>query len=70
LRDLSAEDALILVEWPERGLGALPAPDLTVGIRYEARGRHLSLMAATPKGAALVAALSGGPGSPARFPSA
>jgi tRNA threonylcarbamoyladenosine biosynthesis protein TsaE len=69
LRDLSAEDAVILVEWPERGLGALPAPDLTVRIRYEARGRHLSLMAATPEGAALVAALSGGPRSPARFPS-
>jgi len=69
LRDLSAEYALILVEWPERGLGALPAPDLTISLRYEAPGRHLTLMAVTPEGAALVAALSGGPGSPARFPS-
>jgi tRNA threonylcarbamoyladenosine biosynthesis protein TsaE len=64
LRDLSAEDVLILVEWPERGLGALPAPDLTVSIRYGVRGRHLTLGASTPEGSALVAALAGGTGSP------
>jgi tRNA threonylcarbamoyladenosine biosynthesis protein TsaE len=63
LRDLSAEDALLLVEWPERGLDALPAPDLTIRIRYQSRGRHLTLSASTPEGAALVGALCGREGS-------
>jgi tRNA threonylcarbamoyladenosine biosynthesis protein TsaE len=54
LRDLTGEDALLLVEWPERGLGALAAPDLIVRIRYGAEGRHLALSAATPEGEALI----------------
>lgn len=43
LRDLSGEDAILLVEWPERGAGTLPPADLTIRIRYQANGRHLTL---------------------------
>jgi tRNA threonylcarbamoyladenosine biosynthesis protein TsaE len=58
LRDLSGEDALLLVEWPERGMGALAAPDLTVRIRYGAEGRHLALSASSGEGAVVIAALA------------
>jgi tRNA threonylcarbamoyladenosine biosynthesis protein TsaE len=54
LRDLSDEDALLLVEWPERGAGTLPPPDLIFRIRYQAKGRHLTLDAMTPEGYAVV----------------
>jgi tRNA threonylcarbamoyladenosine biosynthesis protein TsaE len=45
LRDLLDEDALWLVEWPERGAGLLPAADLTIAIEYLPRGRRLTLRA-------------------------
>ncbi len=44
LRDLSGEDALLLVEWADRGAGALPPPDLTIRIQYRPHGRHLTLI--------------------------
>lgn len=69
LRDLSGEDAILLVEWPERGSGTLPPADLTIRIRYQTEGRHLTLTAMTPEGGTLVRSidasrpLSGGPGT-------
>lgn len=35
-----ADPALWLVEWPERGAGALPAPDLVVDLAIEGPGRR------------------------------
>jgi tRNA threonylcarbamoyladenosine biosynthesis protein TsaE len=57
LRDLLAEDAVWMVEWPERGLGVLPPPDLTILIEYAPNGRCLRLCAATPSGRAVIDAL-------------
>jgi tRNA threonylcarbamoyladenosine biosynthesis protein TsaE len=58
LRDLLAEDALWMVEWPDRGLGALPLPDLRIAIRVAGAGRHLCVTAETPVGCALLEALA------------
>jgi len=41
LRDLLAGDPILLVEWPERGIGVLPAPDLKIHINHLADGRRL-----------------------------
>lgn len=38
LRDLLTADAALLIEWPERGAGILPAADLSIAIRYQAGG--------------------------------
>lgn len=38
-----ADAALWLVEWPERGAGALPAPDLRLDLGIEGRGRTARL---------------------------
>ena len=34
VRDLLMSDAILLIEWPERGVGALPEADLSVAIAY------------------------------------
>ncbi len=50
LRDMLEEDAIMLVEWPEQGAGALPEPDLMIHIRYLDQGRELTVSAATEQG--------------------
>lgn len=41
---------LWLVEWPERGAGGLPPPDLEVVISLAAQGRRVALAACSPLG--------------------
>ncbi|MCW2038705.1 tRNA (adenosine(37)-N6)-threonylcarbamoyltransferase complex ATPase subunit type 1 TsaE [Xanthomonas campestris] len=45
---------LWLVEWPERGAGALPAADLDVELAVAGEGRTLTLRGASPSGQAWV----------------
>jgi tRNA threonylcarbamoyladenosine biosynthesis protein TsaE len=63
LRDMLAEAALLLVEWPERGSGFLPSADLSIDLEFTGEGREARLLAATPVGQqwldSLVAADSG-----------
>jgi tRNA threonylcarbamoyladenosine biosynthesis protein TsaE len=57
LRDLAAQRASLLVEWPERGSGILPPADVVVNMEYVRSGRDAKLMAATLAGDRLVAVL-------------
>lgn len=57
LDELAAEATLWLVEWPDRGQGGLPAPDLRVRLAVEGAGRRAHLEAATPAGEAWLAGL-------------
>lgn len=50
IRDYFGDMSLCLVEWPERGRGALPTPDIVINIEAENRGRRLGVTAATEKG--------------------
>lgn len=43
LRDLLQERAVLLVEWPDRGKGWLPQPDLVIRLDYAAGGRARTL---------------------------
>lgn len=54
IRDLLGSESVILVEWPERGEGFLPASDLTVRIRYRDGGRDLEFIPRTTIGRAVV----------------
>jgi tRNA threonylcarbamoyladenosine biosynthesis protein TsaE len=58
LRDMTAEDALILVEWPQRGAGWLPVADLGIEIAFLETGRRVTLSAGTARGAAVVESLA------------
>lgn len=50
LRDMLAEAALLLVEWPERGSGFLPSADLSIDLENAGDGREARLLAVTPVG--------------------
>lgn len=55
IRDYFSADSLCLIEWPERGAGVLPLPDIRVRISTHGDGRCLELAAATLLGERLVA---------------
>ncbi|MDE2155383.1 MAG: tRNA (adenosine(37)-N6)-threonylcarbamoyltransferase complex ATPase subunit type 1 TsaE [Xanthomonadaceae bacterium] len=55
---LAEPAALVLVEWPERGAGALPAADLQLQMSYAGSGRHALLRACTARGERLFEQLS------------
>jgi tRNA threonylcarbamoyladenosine biosynthesis protein TsaE len=50
--------ALVLVEWPERGAGALPAADIELQLDYAGKGRRASLRTFTARGERLQARLA------------
>lgn len=45
IRDYFTDDAICLVEWPEKGSGLLPAPDLDIDMRYQGEQRVATLKA-------------------------
>jgi tRNA threonylcarbamoyladenosine biosynthesis protein TsaE len=57
LDSLAEPGAIVLVEWPERGAGALPPVDLELHFRHADGGRAVRLEAHTPMGRRLVEAL-------------
>lgn len=59
LRDQIDGEAVLLIEWPERGRGELPAADLEVWLDYADEGRACRLEARSPTGQALLARLAG-----------
>ena len=54
LRDLLSQPATLLIEWPERGTGVLPAADLCINIRYADAGRVVELVPLTARGRQLM----------------
>jgi tRNA threonylcarbamoyladenosine biosynthesis protein TsaE len=52
--------ALVLVEWPERGTGALPAPDLVLHLEHAGTGRRAQAEARSTRGEAVLARLGEG----------
>lgn len=60
-RDYFSEEAICLIEWPERGVGFLPEPDLVLQLNYRAGDepseRVLCLTGQTRLGCTLVEAM-------------
>ncbi|MFC6634108.1 tRNA (adenosine(37)-N6)-threonylcarbamoyltransferase complex ATPase subunit type 1 TsaE [Microbulbifer taiwanensis] len=57
VRDYFAPRSLSLVEWPERGTGVLPEPDLELELEVPDSGRQLRLAAHSGNGEAVLKAL-------------
>jgi tRNA threonylcarbamoyladenosine biosynthesis protein TsaE len=57
-RDYFAEQAVILLEWPEHGAGVLPEADCQITIQVEKHARQLSLRPLTARGASILANLN------------
>ena len=54
VRDLGGPGELVLVEWPERGAGVLPRPDLTVFLQYDGETRLAELTGQSLAGVGVV----------------
>lgn len=54
LDSLAEPGAIVLVEWPERGAGALPPVDLEIRFRHEGSGRVVSFEPRSPAGERLI----------------
>lgn len=54
IRDYFEPGNLCLLEWPEKGQGFLPQPDLRVKVSIDGQGRRLGLEADSPRGQALL----------------
>lgn len=55
IRDYFSGDAICLVEWPDRGEGALPPADIRIKIERDGSGRRLLLQAGTVLGRTVLA---------------
>lgn len=44
IRDYFTDDSLCLIEWPEKGEGVLPRPDMTITITATDSGRSLAVV--------------------------
>ena len=49
LDELRDPRAIVLVEWPERGIGALPKADLELALEHAGQGRKARLRACSPR---------------------
>lgn len=58
LDEVAENTVLWLVEWPERGLGALPGADLVMDLEVQGEGRLATLRPETETGAAWLARTS------------
>lgn len=57
IRDLFDGESICLVEWPQRGAGMLPEPDVQISLSVEGRGRWLTLEALSTRGEQVVSCL-------------
>jgi len=63
IRDLFDGESVCLIEWPQRGAGMLPEPDVQIGLVVEGRGRRLTLEVCSPRGEQIARCLGQKPGS-------
>ena len=54
MRELAASDAVLLVEWPEKGGTALPHPDLELALGHAGLRRDLDASATSAMGSAVL----------------
>jgi tRNA threonylcarbamoyladenosine biosynthesis protein TsaE len=57
IRDYFLEQNLCIVEWPARGAGILPLPDLSVDLAVSGTGRLATVKAATRRGDSILQSL-------------
>lgn len=44
IRDYFSANNICLIEWPERGEGVLPKPDVTIAVRVKGEGREIQIV--------------------------
>lgn len=59
IRDYIASGAILFIEWPSKGEGWLPVPDLKVALHESGDGRQLTINALTTQGDDLLVRMGG-----------
>ena len=59
IRDYIASGAILFIEWPSKGEGWLPVPDLQVALHESGDGRQLTINALTTQGDDLLVRIGG-----------
>jgi len=54
IRDYFSENSVVLVEWPDKGLGFLPEPDVVIHLKYVDEGRNAIIESKSEKGEQLL----------------
>ncbi|MES9860085.1 MAG: tRNA (adenosine(37)-N6)-threonylcarbamoyltransferase complex ATPase subunit type 1 TsaE [Candidatus Thiodiazotropha sp. LLP2] len=54
IQDLLTENAYMLIEWPERGEGGLPSPDLVLEIGHNEADRRIKIRGVSEKGKKII----------------
>jgi tRNA threonylcarbamoyladenosine biosynthesis protein TsaE len=54
IRDYFNTQSVCIIEWPEKGQGFIPVPDLDVVMRYDGQAREISLNARSSRGQAMI----------------
>ena len=54
IRDYFNENSVVLIEWPDKGLGYLPEPDVVIQLNYVEDGRNVIIESKTKKGERLL----------------
>lgn len=49
IREYQQPDAIMLIEWPDKGKGMIPKPDLVIELEYKDEGRTVSLTSENSK---------------------
>lgn len=57
IRDYDSKGAIWLVEWPEKGEGMLPSPDIVLTLMDAENGRQIQLQGHSERGEAQIAAI-------------
>jgi len=57
IQDYFTPSSIVFIEWPENGLGLLPAPDLAYYMAYCSAGREIKMEAGSERGQQLLTAL-------------
>lgn len=57
IRDYANGWAICMFEWPQKGMGYIPQPDLEIELQLHAHGRRARMHARTPKAQAVLASL-------------
>lgn len=57
IRDYFLEQNLCIVEWPSRGAGILPQPDVSIELSVSGTGRLAVVQASTPRGEKIMQSL-------------
>ncbi|MEJ2619509.1 MAG: tRNA (adenosine(37)-N6)-threonylcarbamoyltransferase complex ATPase subunit type 1 TsaE [Candidatus Thiodiazotropha sp.] len=54
IEDLLTEKSVMLIEWPEKGVGGLPAADLLIKIRHDGLSRQITIDGVSEQGIEII----------------